>query len=197
MRTTHLLVALSSAVCLLAACTSDHAVPPPGAASDRPVADSAPYLCDLVPQRAFLLVSGITGSFTEKRDGSKSNSSCSAQSAPPYPLAVDWISEQGGTAREDIDYLLRDRLGVYARHGGVKLPEELGTGMAAYVPDYGSVTQQPYQVTAKFRCDGKEQLLTLRLDQVAKGRDAIKDLIALMRIAQKRYGEVHECVPGR
>ncbi|MFF4774704.1 hypothetical protein ACFY05_17775 [Microtetraspora fusca] len=191
-----LLLMLSSAVFLVSACTNDQNVPKPVPVDDRPVVDSAPYLCDLVPRQAFHLVSGVTGTFAEKRDGNKDDSSCSARDTFPHPLVVDWISEQGGTTREDIDYLLNDRLAVYERHGGVKLPVELGTGMAAYVPDYGSVTEQPYQVTAKFRCDGEEQLLTLRLDQVAKGRDAMGDLIALMRIAQRRYGEVHGCVPG-
>jgi hypothetical protein len=34
------------------------------------------------------------------------------------------------------------------------------------------------------------------LAQVAKDRDAIKDMIELMRIAEKRYGELYNCTPG-
>ncbi|WP_345558814.1 hypothetical protein [Nonomuraea rosea] len=39
-------------------------------------------------------------------------------------------------------------------------------------------------------------MIDIYLAQVAKGRDAIKDLIALMRIAQKRYGDLYDCTPG-
>ncbi|MFG1702458.1 hypothetical protein ACFLIM_04630 [Nonomuraea sp. M3C6] len=64
--------------------------------------------------------------------------------------------------------------------------------MAAYLPNT-PFADQPYQVSAKFRCGGKERLIDIYLAQIAKGRDAMKDLIALMRIAQKRYGEVYNC----
>ncbi|WP_255529969.1 hypothetical protein [Planomonospora sp. ID67723] len=39
-------------------------------------------------------------------------------------------------------------------------------------------------------------MIDIYLAQVAKGRDAIKDMIELMRIAQKRYGELYDCTPG-
>ncbi|MEV1175043.1 hypothetical protein [Nonomuraea sp. NPDC049784] len=48
-------------------------------------------------------------------------------------------------------------------------------------------------MSAKFKCGGKERLVDIFLAQVAKGRDAMKDLIALMRIAQERYSEVYDC----
>ncbi len=67
--------------------------------------------------------------------------------------------------------------------------------MAAYLTN-GLLADQPYRVSAKFRCGGKERLLDIYLSQVAKGRDGIKDLTDLMRIAQRRYGEVYDCVPG-
>ncbi|MEV0591102.1 hypothetical protein [Nonomuraea cavernae] len=97
--------------------------------------------------------------------------------------------------REQLDFVLDDRRQVYSRHGGVTLPADLGYGLAAYLPNT-PFADQPYRVVAKFPCDGKEQLLTLYLSQVAKGRDGIKDLIELMRIAQKRYGELYDCTPG-
>jgi hypothetical protein len=67
--------------------------------------------------------------------------------------------------------------------------------MAAYLTN-GLLATQPYRVSANFRCDSKERMLDIYLAQVAKGRDALKDLIDLMRIAQKRYGELHNCTPG-
>jgi hypothetical protein len=97
--------------------------------------------------------------------------------------------------REHLGFLLDDRRQVYTRHGGVALPSDLGDGLAAYLPNT-SPDDQPYQVSAKFRCGGKERLIDIGLAQVTKGRDAIKDMTELMRIAQKRYGRLYNCTPG-
>ncbi|SEL70321.1 hypothetical protein [Nonomuraea pusilla] len=39
-------------------------------------------------------------------------------------------------------------------------------------------------------------MIDIYLAQVARGREGIKDLTELMRIAQKRYGLLHHCTPG-
>ncbi|MGI5493709.1 hypothetical protein [Microtetraspora malaysiensis] len=196
MRSLRLAVALVSAAAFAAACTSGRGVEPTSPPVDtRPLADAPPYLCDLVPQEAFRIVSGVAESIRQQKSGTDRNGLCSMRDVAPHPLVVSWMG-QGGATLEHLHFVADDLLAVYERHDGVRLPMELGTGMAAYVPDHGSLTEQSYQVAAKFRCDGEEQLLTLRLDQVAEGRDAMGDLIALMRIAQRRYGEVHGCVPG-
>ncbi|MFI7707052.1 hypothetical protein [Nonomuraea sp. NPDC049480] len=88
-----------------------------------------------------------------------------------------------------------DRRSVYTRHGGVTLPKDLGDGLAAFVQS-APFADQPYRVSAKFRCGSKERLIDIYLPQVAKGRDAIKDMTELMRIAQKRYGALYDCTPG-
>ncbi|SDG97248.1 hypothetical protein [Nonomuraea jiangxiensis] len=106
------------------------------------------------------------------------------------------MQEGNGLSRDQLDFVLDDRRQVYTRHGGVRLPTDLGDGLAAYLPNT-PFSDQPYRVVSKFRCDNKEQLITIYLARVAKGRDGIKDLIALMRIAQKRYGELYGCTPGR
>ncbi|MFI7451328.1 hypothetical protein ACIBQX_27785 [Nonomuraea sp. NPDC049714] len=36
-------------------------------------------------------------------------------------------------------------------------------------------------------------MLDIYLAQVTKGRDTLKDLTDLMRIAQKRYSQIHDC----
>ncbi|MEU7740490.1 hypothetical protein [Nonomuraea sp. NPDC049158] len=97
--------------------------------------------------------------------------------------------------REHLDLLLNDRRQVYTRHGGVPLPSDLGDGLAAHLPN-ASFPDQPFQVSAKFRCDNKDRLIDIGLAQIAKGRDAIKDMTELMRIAQKRYGHLYNCTPG-
>ncbi|MGN9781797.1 hypothetical protein ACTMTF_10240 [Nonomuraea sp. ZG12] len=105
------------------------------------------------------------------------------------------MQESRGTPREDLDFLMDDRREVYSRNGGVALPTDLGDGMAAHLPNPPS-NDQPYQISAKFSCSKKERLIDISLPQVVKGRDAIKDLTDLMRIAQKRYGELYDCTPG-
>ncbi|MEV4220979.1 hypothetical protein [Nonomuraea sp. NPDC049725] len=96
--------------------------------------------------------------------------------------------------KEHLDFLLEDRLAIFAMHGGIQLPVELGDGMAGYMPD-SIFADQPYRVSAKFRCGSDDRLIDISLAKVAKGRDAIQDLIALMRIAQSRYGELYDCTP--
>lgn len=91
-----------------------------------------------------------------------------------------------------MDFLWKDRRAVYSRHGGTELPADLGEGMAAYVAN-APVDEPPYQVSAKFRCGTMDRFLDILLPQIAKGRDAIKDLTELMRIAQKRYAQLHDC----
>lgn len=89
---------------------------------------------------------------------------------------------------------MKDRRRLYSRHSGIALPSELGDGMAGYMPD-SIFADQPYRVSAKFRCGRDDRLIDISLAKVAKGRDAIQDLIALMRIAQSRYGELYDCTP--
>ncbi|MDA0643528.1 hypothetical protein [Nonomuraea ferruginea] len=64
--------------------------------------------------------------------------------------------------------------------------------MAAYLPN-PAVDDQPYQASAKFRCGAMDRLIDISLPKIAKGRDAMKDLTDLMRIAQNRYAEIHNC----
>lgn len=53
------------------------------------------------------------------------------------------------------------------------------------------------RVVARFSCGGKQRIITLYLAQVAQSRDGIRDMIELMRIAQKRYGRLYACTPGK
>jgi hypothetical protein len=92
--------------------------------------------------------------------------------------------------------LLDDRRDIYTRHGGVTLPTELGDGMAAYLTN-GLLATEPYRVSAMFRCGSKERMIDIHLAQVTEGRDAFKDLAELMRIAQKRYGDLYGCTPSK
>ncbi|MEU8248439.1 hypothetical protein [Nonomuraea sp. NPDC048916] len=157
--------------------------------------DSAPYVCTFIPDHAFRLVTGVTGPLVEKTDGNERNGDCRAPDEAIRSLEVWWMQEGRGMPREHLDFLMNDRRKVYSTYGGVALPADLGDGMAAHLPNPPSA-DQPYQVSAKFRCGDRERLIDISLPQIAKGRDAIKDMIELMRIAQKRYGELYDCTPG-
>ncbi|MFG1943696.1 hypothetical protein [Nonomuraea sp. NPDC048826] len=156
-----------------------------------PVVDSTPYLCKFVPDRAFRLVSDTTGILPEKTDGNDRNGNCRAPDTSAQALEVWWMQE-GGMPKGHLDFLMNDRRKVYSRYGGVVLPADLGEGMAAYVAN-PPVNDQPYNVSAKFRCGTMDRLIDISLPKISKGRDAMKDLTDLMRIAQKRYAEVHNC----
>jgi hypothetical protein len=157
----------------------------------QPVVDSNPYLCTLIPERAFRLVSDATEPRPERTDGNERNGSCRAPDAATQALEVWWMQERGMPSGH-LDFLMDDRRKVYTRHGGVELPAELGDGMAAYLPN-PPVNDQPYQASAKFRCGAMDRLIDISLPQISKGRDAMKDLTDLMRIAQKRYSQIHDC----
>jgi hypothetical protein len=195
MRYARLPVALATLVLFGTSCTPETDIVSTPRPAIQQVVDSAPYLCTFVPEHAFRLVSGVSGPLVEKTDGNESNGDCRAPETATRSLVVWWMQEGRGMPREQLDFLMDDRRKVYSSNGGVVLPTDLGDGMAAYLPDPLS-DDQPYQVSAKFRCGTKDRLIDISLPQIAKGRDAIKDLTELMRVAQKRYGELYNCTPG-
>jgi hypothetical protein len=191
MRIPFLSVSLVGFALLASACTPDSVSVSPPSPPPVPVADSSPYVCELVPERAFRLVSGVTGPLPEKTSGNERNGNCQTPDPTAEALEVWWMQE-GGMPEGQLDFILKDRKKLYSRHGGVELPADLGEGMAAYVAN-PPVGDQPYRVSAMFRCGDMDRLLDISLPQIAKGRDAIKDLTELMRIAQKRYAQLHDC----
>lgn len=187
--------ALSSLALVISACTPERDIALTPAPGSQPITDSSPYICKLVPMQAFLMVSGIKTPLIDKMSGSLANGECRAADIPPPPLQVNWIEADNRHGQEQLDFLMEDRRSTYKRHDGVKIPAELGDGMAAHVTN-SPLADQPYRISAKFRCGGVERMVDIFLAEVAEGRDGIKDLIELMRIAQKRYGDLHGCVLG-
>ncbi|TDE57919.1 hypothetical protein E1295_06455 [Nonomuraea mesophila] len=183
---------LISLLMMAVACSPDNQVVHTPAPEPLPVADSAPYVCKLVPSQALRIVSGVTAPLEERIDGNERNGNCSAPDTASRSLEVWWAQESPGMSQEHLDFLIEGRRNVYTRHGGVTLPADLGDGMAAYLTN-GLLAEHPYQVSARFTCGGKDRMVDIYLAQIAKGRDGIKDLIELMRIAQQRYSKVHDC----
>ncbi|WP_219471358.1 hypothetical protein [Nonomuraea rhizosphaerae] len=177
-----------------AACSPQKDIVPTPAPAVQPIVDASPYVCEMIPEQALRSVTGVTASLSEKMTGDEKSGECWAPDTTPHPLEVGWLLADNGSSQEQVDYLLAGRRDTYTRHGGVKLPAGLGDGMAAYITN-SPLADQPYRVSAKFRCGGKDRLLDIFLAEVVKGRDAIKDMTELMRIAQTRYAQIHNCKP--
>ncbi|MEU8038032.1 hypothetical protein [Streptosporangium sp. NPDC049078] len=184
------MAALLAFVILGAACSPEATpAPSPAPATLSPIVDSSPYICKFVPEQAFRMVTGLTGPLAELTDGTDEDGACRTPDIYPNPLGIGWA------LKGDFDYILDDKRKAYTEHGAVTLPADLGEGLSVYLPN-GPYTGQPYEVVAKFRCGGKERLLTMFFAAFAKGRDGIRDMIDLMRIAQKRYGHLYKCALG-
>ncbi|GII95592.1 hypothetical protein [Sinosporangium siamense] len=142
------------------------------------------------------MISGLNLSLVEEKRGNHESGGCGIAGSVPRALDTVWDQDQPERSPEHIDFLMDDRRAVFTRHGATKLPTELGEGYAAYIPVV-QVDAQNYQVTSRFACSGKDRILDLNIARFAKGRDAVRDMIDLMRIAQKRYGEIHKCTVGK
>jgi hypothetical protein len=183
---------------VVTACTDGHGAKPlptgsPGGASgksdDRPVADLAPYWCDLVPKEALARIGGSRDGLAEFRapTNTADRAVCGVKDDERYgPLGVTWDLEHG---RELIAASLRQ---VAADHPQ-RLPAQFGTGYVSYSP---GTSRLPYEAGSLFRCGSREPWIYLALRRVSPGRNATNDLTDLMRIAQRRFGKIHGCTPG-
>jgi hypothetical protein len=183
---------------VVTACTGHGTKPPPSTGSpgsaggkpdDRPVADLAPYWCDLVPKEALTRIGGFQDGLAEFRapTNSADRAVCGVKDDERYgPLGVTWDLKHG---RELIAASLKQ---VAADHPQ-RLPAQFGSGYVSYSP---GASRLPYEAGSLFRCGSREPWIYLALRRVSPGRNATKDLTDLMRIAQKRFGELHRCTPG-
>ncbi|MFI0417453.1 hypothetical protein [Spongiactinospora sp. 9N601] len=158
-------------------------------ADTRPVLDSAPYICEFVPASAVRLISGYSGPLTSRMSGEwKTFGHCRTPDIYPDPVSIGWAQEDGDKVWE------RLHGGEFAKYRPTPLPPDLGRGSVLVVADPPG-SMDPYDVFSIFRCGGVTPWIDISLARVAEGRDAVRDLTELMRIAQRRYGELHGCVP--
>lgn len=158
----------------------------------RPVTDSAPYWCELVPMKAFQNVTGIAGDLVEHWSAHRADSgSCLVRDQNQYgPLAVGWLTDD---AKKKVAGRM-EKIRTSIRNDNPKrLPSRLGFGFSAYAP--GELESKPYVAAVAFRCGGRELSIDISLRRISAGRDATKDLTDLMRIAQRRFGELYDCSP--
>ncbi len=156
----------------------------------RPVADSAPYLCDLVPEPELRRVTGVNVPLNARWDGGQTdNGLCLAQAdGREAPLGIDWSYNEG-------EKILRNKQEEWSHDTHHPLPVELGKGLAVVIPTAGGIARPNY-VIALFRCGNRRPWLSIDFAPVVRGRDAVRDMVDFMRIAQSRFGRLHKCVPG-
>lgn len=157
----------------------------------RSVVDAPPYWCDIVPKEALSRIIGLDqGVFKEQRSGWKSDhGNCLVGSGgPTSQLGLSWGAKHGMRTVNRME-------GIYEQQfAPVRLPAELGHGFTAVTSDASG--ERPYYVIAAFRCGPIQPWLRIDLLNISPGRDAAKDLTALMRIAEQRFRKLHDCAPG-
>ncbi|MFG2017400.1 hypothetical protein [Actinomadura geliboluensis] len=155
----------------------------------RPVVDGAPYLCDLVPEPSFQRATGVTARLRSHWSGpQKDGGLCVA--LPPKgrsALGLEWSYKDG----EEILHTQREN---WTHKSSQQIPAEMGRGLAGHDPS-GGLTGLPNYVIALFRCGRKKVWISINFARVARGRDAVQDMFDFMRIAEKRFGELHKCTP--
>lgn len=165
-------------------------VPPghPGSTDSGLVTDSGPYWCDLIPRDALRRVLGPAVDLHEFRNAgaTKNNTICGVRDTAKYgPLGVQWNIDGGP---DEVAAWTHD----VASDRPAALPARLGIGFTVHSV---SASRLPYMSVSAFRCGPHDPWIEIFLRTVAPGHDASRDLTALMEVAQRRFGEVHRCVP--
>lgn len=170
-------------------CDGGGSAPAPPRPVNEPVSDSRPYLCDLVPERAFRQVTGYSGALTSSWDGPQTdNGLCLASgTGNEWPLGVSWEYRNG-------EKTVRFQERNWADSDPHKVPAELGRGLAVVIHTAGA-NKRPNYVIAVFKCGKKRPWISIDFAPVVRGRDAVQDMFDFMRIAEKRFGEIHKCEP--
>ncbi|MBW8484712.1 hypothetical protein [Actinomadura parmotrematis] len=180
-------------VMLASGCQGKSIVHEPTTAPARLILDAAPYLCDLVPEHSFREVSGVAGSLAGRWDGHQTDYGlCLAWGAQNSALlGISWSYNDG---EQVIERQEKAWLGGSGRSPVRRLPPELGRGLAVSRFTLGG-DQRPNYVIALFKCGGRATWISIDIPPVVRGRDALGDLVEFMRIAERRFGELHRCTP--
>jgi hypothetical protein len=174
---------------LAGACTAAPEPTSPPPTSPSAIIDKAPYLCGLVPEQSFRRVTGVTFPLKPRWNGRQEQyGGCSAFAVGREPpLAIEWA---WGNGRKHLRQLQES----FSDDPHRDLPKELGEGIAVIwaKPDE---SRKPNSVFAIFQCDDRRLWMSIYFAAVVRGRDALQDMVDLMRIAQRRFGVVHHCTP--
>lgn len=163
----------------VSACTS----PPPQKKVDlTPVEDAAPYWCQLVPKSAVNRVTSVDQELQQDRDIDIHNplTLCEVGDNTKLPLEVQLAldSEARLQAKDEFTH----------NRSEARIPQELGRGIFRTAPEAPN-----YTTAAEFHCGKRMVWLRIGIRPVAQGRDPVKDLTDLLRIAEKRYADLAHC----
>ncbi|NRQ35442.1 hypothetical protein HII36_26960 [Nonomuraea sp. NN258] len=177
-------VLVVTTVLLVPGCSAPEPVPTPPPAR---LEDRGPYWCGLVPLPALRVMSGYAAPLSESSGGvPETHGQCSLDS-DYRRFSLTWGSSNADT-------LLRVARDNYDSADPSPLPADLGEGLFAYTgrtPD-----ALPYHATMVFRCGKRRPWFSMGAAEVAKGRDAYRDFMELLRIARTRFGVIHGCAPA-
>ncbi|GAA4525949.1 MULTISPECIES: hypothetical protein [Nonomuraea] len=184
---TKALCATLLALTLSSGCTQGPPPPVPEPTVDtRAVSDIGPYWCDVIPQQAVRIISGLAIPLTEDNWGVPTTHGGCLLRNEYTRFSINW-SIRGGNEALD---LAQENFG---RRRLADLPTDLGKGLIAYTE--GEPRTGPYVAFILFRCGNKRPWMGIDFSEVAKGRNVITDLTTLLRIARDRFGEIHRCTP--
>jgi hypothetical protein len=179
-------------VAATAACGTHNRVESASAHRETPISDLAgvrQYWCDLVPRQALRLLTDTTGKINEFRDGSLAKQGlCLVRDDQRYgAISVSWDTSAGPQT-------VQRQAEAFAQFDPKRLPATLGYGFETKLPY--SADHRPYYGIVSFACGGARPWLRISLRDVRAGRDYVRDLEELLRIAEGRFGELHGCRPG-
>lgn len=162
-------------------------LPPLVTRNDGSIENAAPYWCDFIPQKAFSAIIGVASGAYERREGwfSYTGLCLVYKNSPPALMGVSW-------AENGLEVIQRQEK-FYGEFNPLPLASNLGRGFTVNAPD--PMGGRPFYVIAAFRCGRITPWLSIDLSHVAAGRNATQDLSDLMRIAETRFGALHQCTP--
>lgn len=175
---------------LLTACAADrHGSDSTPSRNSTPTTETitSSYSCEYIPRS---LIQEVTGTHltSEFRDvWTTDHGSCLVYDLEKTaPVATSWAAANGPS------FVMQQAHGAVGRL--TWLSQRLGHGFTSY--EAGLVSDRPYYGIVSFACGGARPWLRISLRDVRAGRDYVRDLEELLRIAEGRFGELRGCRPG-
>ncbi|NUS07006.1 MAG: hypothetical protein HOV97_31105 [Nonomuraea sp.] len=182
------LLCLLLAVTACASCTPGKtAVPTPSPSPvRRTVADSPPYLCNFIPRGALVELTGYRGSYkVSPNSGDPVGNTCVVSNDERSILLTSYDTSTG-----------RRTLKTFVANGEkgspVKLPEELGKGQTQ---NFEARLFKFRHAGVWFRCGATSPFVSIAVMK-NPARDQDHDLVQLVKIAERRFGEMFGCEPS-
>lgn len=150
------------------------------------VVDGAPYVCNFIPRSEVGALTAYSGTITAGPNTRHSVGSTCVVSNDKQGLLI--TSYQTSAGQETIENYIHNG----EQEGRVPLPAALGVGEMSS----DKVDGYPFRrAGAWFRCGATSPLITLQV-KTNPARDQDHDLVQLVKIAERRFGEMFGCEPS-